>query len=230
MLASLPSTARYLEIGVSKGYTFESVRCGTRVGVEPAPKFDLRRLPPGVRVHAQPSDDYFAELPASETFDVAFVDGLHHFEQAYRDIVHTFQHLRLGGAVLVDDVVPVDAYSAMRDMAESLRARAAAGGEGNAWHGDVFRTVKLIADRHPELALRTIVGSGNEQALLWRVSSRPVEKVGADVVDTYRSLSYEELFRSGVPSFFRPGGEVDVIAEWRRERGSVRTVSANAQE
>ena len=42
------------------------------------------------------SDEFFATLRRSKRFDVAFLDGLHTFDQTYRDMINTFAHLRDG--------------------------------------------------------------------------------------------------------------------------------------
>jgi hypothetical protein len=51
------------------------------------------------------SDEFFATLRPSKRYDVAFIDGLHTFEQTYRDVINTFAHLR-SGVILIDDTVP----------------------------------------------------------------------------------------------------------------------------
>jgi len=42
------------------------------------------------------SDEFFSTLRPSKRYDVAFIDGLHTFEQTYRDVINTFAHLRSG--------------------------------------------------------------------------------------------------------------------------------------
>ena len=129
--------------------------------------FDTRHLPAGVRVYCGTSDDFFASIGAEAVFDLVFVDGLHVFEQAYRDVINSFRHLAPAGLVLVDDVAPDDEVSAMRDQHESARRRAELGLAGQGWNGDVFVVLAILRDHHPELSFRVIVGPGNEQAVVW---------------------------------------------------------------
>ena len=159
--------SRYLEVGVHKGLTLETVTARERTAVEPAPMFDTGHLPAGVQVYCGTSDDFFASIGPEVTFDLVFVDGLHVYEQAYRDVINAFRHLAPAGLVLVDDVVPDDEVSAMRDRHESARRRAELGLAGQGWNGDVFVVLAVLRDHHPELSFRVIVGPGNEQAVVW---------------------------------------------------------------
>lgn len=75
---------RYLEIGVCSGESMRRIRATVRVGVDPKPH------PAGVAAAtsfvATSSDAYFESLDEAVRFDVTFIDGLHHADQAYRDI------------------------------------------------------------------------------------------------------------------------------------------------
>ncbi len=82
------------------------------------------------------------------------------------------------------------------------------------WHGDVYRTVCVLLDHHPDLCVRTIVGSGNPQALIW--NARPdvaPTAVTPERLSPYGNVSYETLFADGVPAKFAPGEEEAVLAE-----------------
>jgi hypothetical protein len=213
LVNTLGGGVNYLEIGVRSGSTFEGVLATARTGVEPHPAFDTQHLPDGVKMFIMTSDEFFASLDPGTRFDIVFVDGLHHYEQAYRDTINALRHLSPHGLLLLDDVVPSDGGSAVRDVDEAMRLQRAAGVRRPLWHGDVYRTVLALLD-HPDLRIRTIVGSGNPQALIW--NDRP------DVVPTalsegqlarYGSVSFDALFADGVPAEFRPGGEDAVLAE-----------------
>jgi hypothetical protein len=218
LIDHLPGGARYLEIGVYKGRTLESVMSADRVGVDPDPRFRTERLPSGVTFHRLPSDDFFADLADSDRFDLVFVDGLHEFEQTYRDIINAFAHLNDRGAVLVDDVVPSDAFSALRDQDAAVAARARSGASGTLWHGDVFIALEVLIAHHPQIAVRTIVGSGNEQALLWRAGSEPLQAISEAQLREFADITYEQTFSEGVPQHFRPRTEDDAIQDWLTTR------------
>jgi SAM-dependent methyltransferase len=117
----------YLEIGVQRGDTFSRIEVERRVGVDPDPSS-------AATIH-EPSDSYFARLDlaraelgsAAPTFDLAFIDGLHHREQVVRDVEGAIRHLSPGGVVVVHDCNP---------PTEKAGGRAICSG---VWCGDVWR-------------------------------------------------------------------------------------------
>lgn len=188
----------------------ENIDVDIRVGVDPAPRFDLARLPVGVSVFAVESDTYFASLAPWVTFDLALIDGLHTFEQTKADLFNALRHVP-GGALLVDDTVPSDEIAAMRHRSEADAQRRKMASDDTRWMGDVWKLVVYI-DRHlPQLDFRTIVGSGNIQTLVWR------HKPGTPVSEPLRNsediagLNYREFFRDGIPEMFRPCSEAEAI-------------------
>lgn len=209
---AFPELVSYLEVGVDKGSTFEKVPLQLRAGVDPAPKFDLSTLPPLANFFQCPSDEFFARLDPAEQFDVVFLDGLHTFQQTYRDLINALEHCPRG-IVLVDDVVPSDEVSAIPDLQESFSERHRRGLPGLPWHGDVFRMILVIADHHPELDWVTITEPDNPQTFIWkRELDRPSRHVGDDIVETYQQFSFGDTFCDGVPTSFRPASEVEGVA------------------
>ncbi|MGO8861447.1 MAG: class I SAM-dependent methyltransferase [Acidimicrobiales bacterium] len=202
--------SRYLEIGLARGQTFENIDVGIRVGVDPAPRFDIARLPVGVSVFAVESDTYFASLAPWMTFDLAFIDGLHTFEQTKADLLNAFRHVP-DGALLIDDTVPSDEIAAMRYRSEADAQRRKMASDDKRWMGDVWKLVVYINGHLPQLDFRTIVGSGNIQTLVWR--HQPGTQVSEPLRDSedVAGLNYREFFRDGIPEMFRPCSEPEAI-------------------
>ena len=144
------------------------VRAPHRVGVDPKPLFDLdpNRLPKNASISAVTSDEFFGATRVDTSFDVVFLDGLHTFRQTYHDLINALRVCR-SGVIVVDDVVPGDEVSAMPDQSESVAERKRRNLPGDAWYGDVFKVILCVHKYHPELRVRTVVGSGNPQALIW---------------------------------------------------------------
>lgn len=90
------SAKKYLEIGVCEGKNISKVNCEYKLGVDPnlESKSDIKLK----------SDEFFEQN--QETFDVIFVDGLHHADQVYRDIINSLNILNDGGYVVCHDVNP----------------------------------------------------------------------------------------------------------------------------
>jgi hypothetical protein len=173
-LAARIGARRYLEIGVQRGHTFRTVGIAERVGVDPRFLFDTDAVADAATtLHAMPSDTFFATVAGTRPFDIVFIDGLHVFEQVVRDLTNTIAWTDWHSAILIDDTVPNDVYSAHPRQAEAVRLRREAGGKGAAWHGDVYKLAFLIHDFFPSLDYRTIVGPGNPQTLAWRAAGPP---------------------------------------------------------
>ena len=201
---------RYLEVGVFKGVTFLHADVEHKTGVDPLFRFDKSLADkPGVTLCEVESDTYFSTLAVQEKFDFIYLDGLHTFEQTYRDLTNALLHSHDRTVILIDDTLPSDVYSAIPDQALCLRRRKEAGGTGNAWHGDVFKTIFALHDFHPGLDYRTIVGSGNPQTPIWR-SSKGWRKPQFNCLEAISRLSYFDMLKHR--NILRKASEQDAIA------------------
>lgn len=215
---SLPAASTYLEIGVQHGLTMENIRLPFKWGVEPNPLFELDSLPPGMRLFHGTSDDFFRTLTHNVVFDVVFLDGLHEWQQTYRDLVNTLKHSHLNTVILIDDVVPNDQHSALPIEQEALEARRDAGLPSLEWHGDVYKVMLAIRDLHPNLDFRVIQNNvDNPQAIVWQkevVVPRPGSKQTRSVFERYSRITYRDIFIGGeTPPYFNPVSEDSAIQE-----------------
>lgn len=195
LLGSVPGTTRYLEIGVEKGETFETITSDYRVGVDPRPLFDTAALPDGVEFFEDESDTFFSSW-AGPKFDVVLVDGLHEAQQCYRDIVNAFSVLAPSGCVLVDDVWPSDPESSMASQEDSERLKSRVGITHRRWYGDVFKAIAAIHRRHPEIGV-TVIGNpefSHSQALLWRMKSKEIHK-RESAVEFIKATDWNTIFQ-----------------------------------
>jgi len=90
------SAKKYLEIGVSNGINFSEIECEYKVGVDPDPNSPST-------IHLT-SDDFFKDN--KEKFDVVFIDGLHHADQVYSDIINSLNCLNDNGFIICHDMNP----------------------------------------------------------------------------------------------------------------------------
>lgn len=208
-LARRLGAQRYLEIGVRTGSTFRQVQTAERVGVDPCFQFDTQEVVnESTHLHAITSDQYFAESAGDRPFDITFIDGLHVFEQVVRDLTNTLARSTPRSAILIDDTVPVDVYSAHRQQAVAGRLRREAGGTSGAWHGDVFKIVFLIHDFFPFLDYRTILRSGNPQTLVWRAGGQ-ARKPLFDSLEAISRLTWFDL--QAHRQVLQPASEAEAI-------------------
>jgi len=178
---------RYLEIGVEQGLTFLQVKCKEKTGVDPCFQFDWQQHhgKDGIGLHEVTSDSFFSQLPTKAQYDMIFVDGLHTFDQTYRDILHAMRHSHPGTVVLIDDTVPCDAFSTCRDQQQCMNLRQRFGNPQDIrWHGDTYKVVPLLSAFNPELRLLTLMDGGNPQTLLWK----PPTSESEDPVRTMQAM------------------------------------------
>jgi len=127
----------YLEIGVNTpaqpGYNWVGVTAEIKHGVDP--NVDT--------TYKMTSDDFF-EKHVTQKYDIVFVDGLHIFEQAYRDIVNSLANLNENGIIVVHDCNPVTEITQRRVRAS------------DAWHGDVWKAIVKLRIENPDLDICTV--------------------------------------------------------------------------
>lgn len=147
----------YLEIGVARGECFLAIRARRKTGVDPAAriarKLRLRWLfrNLGTKHLRMTSDGFFQERRIDGRLDVVFIDGLHTYAQALRDVENSLHHLREGGVILLHDCNPNSASAA--HPASSLAEANALNlpGWNGEWNGDVWKTVCHLRSRRNDL-------------------------------------------------------------------------------
>jgi hypothetical protein len=139
----------YVEIGVATGRTLSLAKPPTVViGVDPQPSLVE---PASVETHlfAMTSDalfsgDRLARLLAGRTIALAFIDGLHHFDQALRDFANVERLSSPDGMVLIHDTMPLDEITQRRER------------QADYWTGDVWKVVACLLKYRPDLNVITI--------------------------------------------------------------------------
>lgn len=164
----------YLEIGVSRGESLACVQPATlTLGIDPAPK--LPGPPPAnVRIYRETSDDFFARYsPRAElggsAVELAFIDGMHHFEYALRDFINVERACARSSVILMHDCYPLDERTAQREQVTGF------------WSGDIWRLMLLLRERRPDLTVRTIATPPTGLGIV--LNPDPAARVLADHVD-----------------------------------------------
>ena len=151
--------ASYVEIGVESGRSLALSRHQTRaIGIDPAPRLQVS-LDASTRVFALTSDEFFARHDLAKELGLpsvalAFIDGLHLFEQALRDFINLERYAGKRSVYLVHDCLPLDAASAAREQ------------RGQFWTGDVWKLIPALRHWRPDLAVRTIATSPSGLAMI----------------------------------------------------------------
>lgn len=94
---------RYLEIGIDQGDNYSQVQCSQKMGVDPSSEYN------DDTIITTTSDRFFhllAIITRETEFDLIFIDGLHHADQCFKDMVNSLRFLAKGGTIVVHDVNP----------------------------------------------------------------------------------------------------------------------------
>ena len=176
----------YVEIGVSTGASIVLARSPTvAVGIDPIPH--LLKPPKTVcKIFPLMSDDYFATRDPygdieAESVDLAFIDGLHLFEQVLRDFINIERISSRQTVVLIHDSFPVDALTAERDRKTAF------------WTGDVWKILPCLCEFRPDLHLFTIAAPPSGLSVVTKLDSRSTVLMDRfnEIVSRYASLQVD---------------------------------------
>lgn len=207
-------SVRYLEIGIENGNTFRNVEALTKIGVDPFPLISLPYELRNLKILPMKSDAFFRDT--SLIFDFVYLDGLHHYQQTYKDLINSLNRLSQNGLVLVDDIVPIDYPASLRSQIECQKIKNREGIQNNYWMGDVYMIVYLLTKFHPEIRFMTILESDqNPQLICWRSDSSSTELLISRLKE-FKSLdldlNYEVVFSHGIPNIFNTKSFADCIS------------------
>lgn len=120
----------YLEIGVGLGRNFHRVKCQEKVSVDPDEKANA----------TYPVSSYVFFDRCVYSWDIIFIDGLHHAQQARQDIINSWKFLNEKGCLVIHDTNP--------DREEITHVPR----DSKVWCGDVYKTIFQIDS--PKFTLR----------------------------------------------------------------------------
>lgn len=141
--------ARYLEIGVRQGDSLRLALPATKcIGVDPAPVLN-HPVESNTSIFHLTSTEFFEtqnleNIWGLNSFSLAFLDGLHLFEQALLDFAHLECLATPESLVMIHDVLPLD-----RETSERTRRT-------DFYSGDVWKLAMCLNHHRPDLRIRTI--------------------------------------------------------------------------
>ncbi|HKP27339.1 MAG TPA: class I SAM-dependent methyltransferase [Dongiaceae bacterium] len=155
-LHALQRPRHYLEIGTAAGKTLALARCAS-IAIDPRFRLaqDVRAGKPACHLFEMTSDAFFAAHNPTALFggpiDLAFIDGMHHFDFALRDFMNIEPHCRPDSLIVLHDCLPVDDHMARRDPRD--RSRTAQSHYPNAWAGDTWKALWILQRYRPDLRI-----------------------------------------------------------------------------
>jgi hypothetical protein len=139
----------YLEIGVDQGASIKLANPPTiAVGIDPQPR--MKEAPNTIcKIFPLRSSEYFARRDVrrdleADVIDLAFIDGLHTFDQVLRDFINIEKFASEKTIILVHDCFAVDGLTAERERRTAF------------WTGDVWKFVPILREFRPDLTVFTV--------------------------------------------------------------------------
>ena len=136
----------YLEIGTFTGSSLRFADCNF-VAIDPA--FQLHQIPPmkgREMVFFQDTSDAFFKSGAARRLkgkiNLAFLDGLHHYEALLRDFTNIEPLMADGGMVVIHDCLPSTVAMTSRIQTPETE-----------WAGDVWKTLMILLEERPDLQI-----------------------------------------------------------------------------
>ena len=178
----------YVEIGVAKGETI-TLACPETlaIGIDPQPKIE-HPLTARTRIFAETSDDFFARQDLSAVLEglpveLAFIDGMHHFEFALRDFINLEKLCSSASTILVHDCFALDELFARRERMVEF------------WSGDVWKLVLCLKKYRPDLRVHTIGCAPTGLAVIRNLDPDSVvlQERLQEICDEFIALPYSEI-------------------------------------
>jgi hypothetical protein len=196
-LSTALASRTYFEIGTDIGDSLKAVRCDA-VCVDPHFKVSQNVLEGRRRAHffQTTADDFFAHynlgayLPGG--VDLAFLDGLHHFEALLRDFINTERQCHARSVVLLHDCLPSNERMAERAFRLDENEH---GSTRLNWTGDVWKLLPIFRRLRPDL--RIVVFDSGPTGLVACTGMDPYSSVLTNgyqkIVDEYSPLTLSDF-------------------------------------
>jgi Methyltransferase domain len=202
--------ANYLEIGVHKGFSLQQARPGTpTIGIDPLPDIE-EELIADVTIYELTSDEFFDRYDPTELLggplELAFIDGLHLFEQVLRDLINVERHATTDTVVLLHDCLPLDEVTAGRERTTDF------------YSGDVWKATLVLRRLFPELEMIIVRTAPTGLCLVRGLDGvgRRLDDEMPEIVATYTDLGYDYYLahRNEMPAEI-PNTQ-DAVRDWLR--------------
>jgi hypothetical protein len=158
--------SNYLEIGVKKGKIFLYITARKKIAVDPKFKINFKNKRKawwrGIsnffnEYYEMTSDDFFERhhrrLQRLGGIDVAFIDGLHRYEQSLKDVQKCLIYLRPKGVIIMHDCNPASEAEAAEVDSREQAPRTDARGRKLGWSGDVWKTIAHLRSTRKDLGI-----------------------------------------------------------------------------
>ncbi len=167
IIASKKNTKNYLEI-MATDETFFEVNIPEKTAVNPY--FNFNKSEPEtehIKCSELVSDIFFNELDQGIKYNLICLNDVHNFEPTLRDFTNSLIHSNKKTIWVINNTLPPDIYSSLKDKKEALKLAKQAGNKQINWCGDLYKLIFTIHDFFPALSYSTIKTANTAQTLVW---------------------------------------------------------------
>jgi hypothetical protein len=183
----LKNPSLYLEIGVRNGESLQNslsnVKC---IAIDPAYNMTFPYNHNTI-FNKVTSDEYFngdlyEKQSENKKIDLAFIDGMHLFENVLRDFINVEKRSSNSGTILLHDCLPPDEISASRERQTSV------------WTGDVWKLVPILKAYRKDLKITVIDASPTGLVIIERLNclSDVLEKKYDEILKKFIQYDFAE--------------------------------------
>lgn len=195
----------YLEIGVASGGSFWAVKAKHKIGIDPGLRIKFnKRVRKKIaeifnfryeRLYRWTSDEYFANNSAisflsKHKIDVAFIDGLHTYEQSLKDVLNCLNYLHPSGVIILHDCNPESKSSGFFIPPKNVK------GETDElhsnWSGEVWKTIVDLRSCRKDLNIFVLDCDHGVGVITF---GKPENRL-AYSQEKIAKMTYEEFFKS----------------------------------
>jgi hypothetical protein len=189
----------YLEIGVYEGRSLALAKPPTcAIGVDPDPKVE-GSFEAHTQIFRETSDAFFSHARLDgRAPDLAFIDGLHQFEQVLKDFINIEAHCSRHSVVLIHDTIPLDEPTQRRTRSTAF------------YTGDVWKVVICLKHYRPDLEIFTVATPPTGLTLITSLdsSSRVLAECYDEAIGKFIDRNYADMAS-------RLGDELNIVSnDW----------------
>lgn len=218
----------YLEIGVFRGNFLKlAIPPAVALGIDPFPEVD-DSWSAQTRILSITSKEFFArhtlrEFFGIDCFSLAFVDGLHQFEQAIDDIFHLEAYAQPESVIAVHDTIPLDEKTSARERRTMFHT------------GDVWKVIPFLKFHRPDLEVITVRTGPSGLTLIggWNPCWKKSHAENMEAFGRFLELPWEYYKQHRNEFLETIPNDRDAVAGWLSRRssfGSARALVACASE
>lgn len=188
----------YLEVGVCSGGTFLQIRIPRKIGIDIKFSFSgkksiLKRYFKNFKsnifnkYYQMKSDDFFIKhnrLFKNSKIDIAFIDGLHEYNQVIRDVNNCLNFLSKNGVIVLHDCNP-DSMEHAYPPEKRIT---------NVWFGDTWKAIVYFRSYRQDLNVFVL----DSDCGLGVITRGKPDKMLMYSMDSIKDLSYNDLEKDRV--------------------------------